>query len=271
MINSHGHNVNAVKGFFYKMQNLRNMFDPDYIVFGSDLSREKTFRRKMFKDYKAQRKPKDEDIIRQLKWINQLTALMGFPIINNETYEADDVLGMISRLGEANGDTVIIVTSDRDLYQLVTDKVNILNPRTGDLIDRDYIYDKYHLTPEQWIDLKILQGDRSDNIPGVAGIGEVTALSLMQTYGSIDEIYKNINYLKPRIKDALILGRNVIPLTRDLVTIVTDYTKIDLTYDMISRQRKYPNEVFGMIMELEIPSLVNVIRYSLLPEKEERL
>lgn len=268
LINSKGMNVNAVKGFFFKMQSLKQIFDPDYIVLANDLSRERTFRRQLYKPYKAQRKPKDPDIFNQMRLTQQMCSLIGYPFINNAEYEADDVLGMLSRFANDNGMDMVIISTDRDLYQLVSDRTVIYNSRSKEMIDRAWMYNKYKLTPEQWIELKILQGDRSDNIPGIAGIGEVTALKLMQQYGSIEGIYSHLGYLKPGLKDTLLAGQSVIPLTRQLVTIVTDYTKLNITEDQLKTTESFPGQLYAMIGELEIPSLLNVMKYSLLVPKE---
>jgi DNA polymerase-1 len=263
--NTKGVNINAVKQFFFKMQKLKEIFNPDYIVMARDLSRERTFRRKLFADYKAQRKPMDDDVLQQMRYIQQISALIGYPIISNETYEADDIMGMLSRMGNDNGIDVILVSTDRDLYQLVNDHTVIYNSRNSDIIDRVYIYEKYQLTPEQWIELKMLQGDRSDNIPGVPGIGETTALLLMQEYESIDGIYSHLGYLKSKkVRDLLLAGRDSLELTRELVTIITDYTKINLTMDDVQMKPAFVNDLYAIIAELEIPSLVNVMKYCLL-------
>lgn len=264
LINSRGMNVNAIKGFFFKLRSLKETFNPDYIVMANDLSREKTFRRKMYPPYKAQRKPHDEDIINQLKYAQQLAALMGYKFINNEMYEADDILGMISKfLGEKDID-VIIASSDRDLYQLLDDHTFIMAPKHNELIDQQWLYERFRMTPQQWIELKMLQGDRSDNIPGIPGIGEKTALILMQKYGSIDEIYNHISELKSGLQHILQDGKKILPLTRDLVTIVRDYTKINLTEEMLIPSEPFVQEVYDLITYLEIYSLVNVVEFSLL-------
>lgn len=267
LINSHGDNVNAVKGFFFKLKSLKEMFDPDMIVFANDLGRERTFRRKLYKPYKAQRKPHDPDIHKQMEYASRLAALIGYPFINNELYEADDILGMIAKFNGERDVNTIIVSSDRDLYQLIDNHTFIFSPKNKELIDRAYLYEKYRLTPTQWIDLKILQGDRSDNIPGIQGIGEITALKLMQQYGSIDEIYSHIGYHKPAIREYLKNGKNIIPLTRQLVTIVNDYTKIDLNEDKLKILERFENEVYMLLEELELYSLFNVMNYTLFTEK----
>lgn len=267
LINSKGVNVNAVKGFFFKMQSLKQIFDPDYIVIANDLSRERTFRRKLYKPYKAQRKPMDTDIFNQMRITEQICSLIGYPFINNAEYEADDILGMVARFANENDMDMVLISTDRDLYQLVRDRTVIYNSRSKDLIDRGWMYDKYKLTPEQWIELKMLQGDRSDNIPGIPGIGEVTALKLMQQYGSIDGIYGHLNCLKPALRETLLSGKDVLPLTRELVTIVTDYTKVGITEDQLKMKEAFPSELYALLGELEIPSLFNVMKYSLLIPK----
>ena len=267
LINDKGMNVNAIKGFFFRIQSLKTIFNPDYIVIANDLSREKTFRRKLYKPYKAQRKSLDPDILNQIKYATSIAALLGYPFINNELYEADDILGMISKYTTENDIDFVIASSDRDLYQLVNDHVFIYSPKNKELIDRAWLYEKYKLTPEQWIELKMLQGDVSDNIPGIKGVGEVTALKLMQKFGSIEEIYKHLGYLKPGLRELLKNGESILPLTRELVTIVTDYTKINLTEDMLKPKQRYENEIYTILEDLGLHSLFNVMNYSLFIEK----
>lgn len=269
LINSKGENVNAVKGFFFKLKTLRDTFNPDYIVFANDISRSKTFRRKLYKPYKAQRKEHDPDVLKQMEYASRLVSLLGFPFINNEIYEADDILGMLSKFGNERDMDVIIVSSDRDMYQLVNEHTFIFSYKNKELIDLDFIYQNYKLNPNQWIELKMLQGDRSDNIPGIPGIGEVTALKLMQNFGSIDGIYSHMGYHKPKIKDLLKNGQSVLDLTRELVTIITDYTKIGLNETMLQRDICERNEVNNLIQELEIYSLFNVMNYCLFLNKED--
>lgn len=271
LINQHGYNVNAVKGFFTKLKNLKDIFDPDFIVFARDLSRVKTFRRKLFPDYKAQRKPMDPDIFSQMKMTQQIVALLGFSIISHELYEADDIIGMISRFGEEHEMDSIIISSDRDMYQLITDHTFVMSPRNSDLIDKNYLQEHYQLTPDQWIELKILQGDRSDNIPGIPGIGEVTALQLMQQYGSIQNIYQSMDQLKPKIQSLLTKYQDTLDLTRKLVTIETDYTLIDLKEEMLYRHDVFTNEVWDILADQQLYSLFDIMQYSLFPSQNDKV
>lgn len=270
LLNSKGMNINAIKGFFFKLKLLKETFNPDYIVLSNDISRSRTFRRKLYKPYKAQRKVHNDDIINQMKYTMNISALLGYPIINHELYEADDILGMISQYTHENDIDMIIVSSDKDLYQLINDTTYIYSPRNKELIDMKWLYDKYHLTPDQWIELKMLQGDRSDNIPGIPGIGEVTALKLMQQFNSIESIYKHLGYIRPNIRELLKKGESILPLTRELVTIIKDYTKIDFKPQMIEPNERYEQEIYSIIEELEIYSLFNVMNYSLFIDKPKQ-
>lgn len=271
LINQHGYNVNAVKGFFTKLKNLKDIFDPDFIVFARDLSRVKTFRRKLFSDYKAQRKPMDPDIFSQMKMAQQIVALLGFSIISHELYEADDIMGMISRFGEEHEMDSIIISSDRDMYQLITDHTFVMSPRNSDLIDKNYLQEHYQLTPDQWIELKILQGDRSDNIPGIPGIGEVTALQLIQQYGSIQNIYQSMDQLKPKIQSLLTKYQDTLDLIRKLVTIETNYTLIDLKEEILYRHDVFTNEVWDILADQQLYSLFDIMQYSLFPSQNDKV
>ena len=267
LYNSKGNNINAIKTFFFKLKNIKDSLNPDYLVLCNDLSRERTFRRKLYKEYKANRKPKDDDAVYQMRCVEQLCSLLGFPFINKEEYEADDIMGMISKYCNENDLQCILVSSDRDLYQLVGSNVYVYSPRLKEYIDDGWLMENYGVTPEQWIELKILQGDRSDNIPGINGIGEVSALKLIKEYHTIEGIYNHLGYLKPKLKQLLLDGKAIIPLTRELVTIVTDHTKIELSEDQLKRLELFKSEAEEVLKELEIPSLLDVFRYSLYFDK----
>lgn len=265
LTNMKGYNVQAIKGFMYRMKNLRDMFNPDYIVIANDVSRERTFRRELYSGYKAGRKSTDEDFRFQMGETLRMLAMMGYPIINHERYEADDVLGMISRLSNDLGMDCVVVSADRDLYQLVNDNTTIWSFRNDILVDKNYMEEEYKLTPEQWIDLKILQGDQSDNIPGIPGIGHKTALELMQRFGSLASIYEHVRELSDSLQNKLFDGKDRIPLMRQLVTIVTDYRLLNLTEKNFERMEAFDDEVYRQIEELELPSITNIIKYDLLP------
>lgn len=269
--NEKGENVNAVLKFFQRLKSFKDIFNPTYLVFANDLGRDKTFRRRMYPDYKGTRKEVDPDIKNQTKMISKLCGLLGLPFINNELYEADDIAGMISRWGDSHGFNTVIVTSDRDLYQLVTENTTILSPKKNEFIDVNYILDNYGLTPEQWTDLKILQGDSGDNIPGIKGIGNKTALDLMNRYGSVDNIYAHLDDFSEKLREKLTIGWPTIPLMRDLVTIVTDYKLINLTEEMLWRRSVMTNDIESIIYNNGLHALYPAMYFGLYPQRYDMM
>ena len=264
LINSNGMNVNAINGFFRKLSILVEIFNPASIVIACDLSRSRTFRRRLFRDYKAQRKPLDNEIINQIDSAKQICSLLGYPVIDNVEFEADDILGMTSRLCRDNNLEMVIVSSDKDMYQLLTDTTYISSPKIDELITQDWLLNKYKVAPGQWIEVKMLQGDRSDNIPGIPKIGEITALQLIQDYGNIENIYKHINQLKPSIRETLLENKHTLDLLRQLVTIVTNYSLIELNIESIQMNVPMEDMLFEVLSELELFGLFNTMRYNLL-------
>ena len=271
LINSKGTNVNAVKGFFTKIKNYKDIFEPEYIVFARDISRSKTFRRKIYSGYKANRKPTDPDILTQMKLAQRMVHLLGFPMLWNDGYEADDILGMCAKYGDDHDMDTVIVSSDRDMYQLITSQTSVMPPKGGDLVNIDSMMSEYQLTPDQWIELKMLQGDRSDNIPGIPGIGTKTALILMRRYGTINNIYSHLDEIKQSIRSALESHRKNLPLIRSLVTIERDYRKIHLTLDDLRRDTVFHDEIWDILMQEELYSLFDVMKYGLFPQPHDRL
>ena len=259
LYNKQGKNVNAIRGFFTKFQLIFDNLSPDYVVFANDLSRTNTFRRKLYENYKAQRKPTDDDIIFQVQQISILVKALGFKFLNDPLYEADDILGMVSKWCVDNNHDMVIISSDRDLYQLINEHVQIYSFIKHEMINTEYMEEHYKLTPSQWIELKMIQGDPSDNIPGIKGIGKVTAQELMNQYGNINNIYTNINNLKNGIRDKLIAGSNTLPLMRELVTIVTDYNKINFDLNLLKRSKPDLETISNVLYYLQIPSLIPVL------------
>lgn len=174
---------------------------PDYLAIAFDL-KAPTKRHELYKDYKGTRTGMPDELAVQMPIIKNVLKAMNIKIIEKEGYEADDILGTLSKFGESQGLEVILFTGDRDSYQLATDKTTIRIPRTRngktetDNFNRNKIKEVYKIEPKDLIEVKGLMGDSSDNIPGVAGIGEKTALTLIQEYGSIENIYKEIDNRK---------------------------------------------------------------------------
>ncbi len=197
--------TNAVYGFLAILFKLLEDVQPDYMAVAFDL-KAPTARHKLYEGYKATRKGMPEELAMQMPIIKEILHAMRIDIIEKEGYEADDVLGTLSRYGEKQGWEVTILSGDRDTFQLATDHVTIRIPRTKggktetEEYNREKIIENYGIEPKQLIEVKGLQGDTSDNIPGVPGIGEKTALSLIQKYGSIENLYQKLEAGEDELK-----------------------------------------------------------------------
>ena len=174
----------------------------------------KNRRHEMFESYKATRQAMPEDLILQLNILKEMLPYTGYPIYCIEGYEADDV---INTLSQTINNKVWIVTKDKDLHQLVNDKVQIYDYQKDEIIDREKVYEKFGLYPESIPDMLALMGDTSDNIPGIAGIGPKTAKTLLDNYKSLDNIFNNVENLKGRIKEKIMQGKEHAYLSRELV------------------------------------------------------
>ena len=223
-----GKYTNAVYGFLAILFKLIEDTNPQYMVVAFDL-KAPTARHKLYDGYKANRKGMPDELAEQMPMIKEILMAMNIDIVEKEGYEADDVLGTLSRYGEKQGLEVVILSGDRDTFQLATDKVTIRIPRTKggktetDLFNREKIVETYGIEPKQLIEVKGLQGDASDNIPGVPGIGEKTALSLIQRFGSIENLYNKIENnedgLKGKQREKIVANKDLAILSKTLGTI----------------------------------------------------
>ena len=217
-----GEPTNAVFGFVNMLIKLVHDLEPQFVVAAFDLPGD-TFRHEKFAAYKANRPETDEALIVQFGRIRQVIAALGIPSLESPGFEADDVLGAMAMQGEAAGLMTLLVTGDRDAYQLIGPSVHVVstNPRTGEpvIYDSAALRERWGIAPEQVRDFKGLVGDTSDNIPGVAGIGEKTASTLLQTYATLDEIYAHLDELRPAIRTKLESAREIAELSREIATI----------------------------------------------------
>lgn len=218
-----GQFTNGIYGFINMLNKIMEMEEPEGVAVAFDL-RAPTFRHKMYDGYKANRKGMPPELASQMPVLKEWLKLMGYSVLSLEGYEADDILGTLALSCENSGDECVIATGDRDSLQLVSDKVRVLNTVTKmgkpEIIvyTPDEVREKYGVEPQKLIDIKALQGDTSDNIPGVAGIGEKTAQSLIANFGSIDYIYENIETIdvKEGVRAKLIAGKESAFLSREL-------------------------------------------------------
>ena len=197
MLSAGGIHTNAVYGFLAILFKIEEDLKPDYIAVAFDL-KAPTARHLMYEGYKANRHGMPDELKEQMPVIKEVLKDMNITIIEKEGYEADDILGTLSKRGEKEGIEVTILSGDRDTFQLTSNHITVRIPRTKagkteeEDFDRKKVQEVYGLEPEQLKDVKGLQGDTSDNIPGVPGVGEKTALSIIQEYGSIEKLYEEL-------------------------------------------------------------------------------
>ncbi len=223
--------TNAVYGFLSIMFKVQEELTPDYLVVAFD-KKGPTKRHEIYKEYKANRKGMPEELAVQMPIIKEVLEAMNIKIIEKQGYEGDDIIGTLSRFGESNGLDVTILSGDRDNFQLATDKITIQIPRTKegkthtDNYDRKKVIEEYGIEPYQLIQVKGLMGDTSDNIPGVPGVGEKTALNLIKQYTDIDNLYAkietNTDEIKGKLREKLIENKELALLSRELGRINID-------------------------------------------------
>ncbi|NMA66762.1 MAG: DNA polymerase I, partial [Clostridiaceae bacterium] len=225
---SDGTPTNAVYGFLNIFLKYLEEEKPDFIAVAFDL-KSKTFRNEIYDSYKANRKGMPDELALQLPMVKQVLEAMNISIIEKEGLEADDLIGIYSKKAEEEGIRVSVLTGDRDALQLVSDLVTVIIPSTSKGLTStvrytpDEVIDKYGVEPKKMIDVKALMGDSSDNIPGVKGVGEKTAISLIKEFGSLDGVYEGLSTItKPTLKKNLEEGREMAYLSRILGTIVRD-------------------------------------------------
>ena len=263
--------THAVYGFITTLQRLLDEENPEALCVTFD-RREPTFRHRADADYKAQRKPMPPELAMQLPVMKQVLSAMSVPCYELAGYEADDLIGTISRKCQAAGWDCVIVTGDKDSLQLITDrtKVKLVSTRMGQTTTKDMtpetFREQYGFDPIHMIDLKALMGDTSDNIPGVPGVGEKTAMALVQQYGDIDALYRRLPDIdaKPNVIRKLTEGEESARHSYWLATIVTD---APLDFDPAENLRRpFRPELYDLFLRLEFQKLID--RYHLRPHQE---
>lgn len=250
---SKGLYTGAIYGFLSILLRLIKEQKPTHIAAAFDLHGP-TFRHEMFKDYKATRKPMDEELRQQVEPLKQLITAMGIKIVSLQGYEGDDILGTLSKRFD---DECIIVTGDRDSFQLVSPTTKVFWTKKG--VSDIEVYDEERLlqdgfTVSQFIDYKALRGDTSDNVPGIAGVGEKTAKQLLEKYGSLDEILAHAAEIPGKLGQNVQNGKDIAILSKELVTINCD-VPVECTLDDIKFTPVYSQAVRAMLGQFEITSL----------------
>ena len=269
-----GKYTNAIYGFLAILFKLLEDEKPEYIAVSFDL-KAPTARHKLYDGYKANRKGMPNELAEQMPIIKEVLKAMNIDIVEKEGYEGDDIIGTLSKYGEEKGLEVIILSGDRDTFQLATDNVKIHIPRTKagktetEIYDRNKVKEVYGIEPKQLIEVKGLQGDTSDNIPGVPGIGEKTALSLIQKYETIDNLYKKLEAgeddLKGKQKEKIEENKDLAYLSRTLGEINTQVPINDTLEELKTEEWDKP-KVLEIFKELNFKRYID--RFNLLEESK---
>jgi DNA polymerase I len=263
LTNSKGEPTNAAFGFARILLRLIRECDPSHIAVVFDAPG-KTFRADLYPEYKANREKTPDELIAQFPYIDRIVDAFSIPRLRIAGVEADDVLGTLARRAEAQGMDVVVVTGDKDMLQLVSERVRAFDPNKGDKglwYDAAQVEERFGVPPERVIETLGLMGDSSDNVPGVKGIGEKTARTLLMKYGTIDGVYEHLDELKGKQRERLETDRDMAYLSRQLVTIDTAL-EIDLDLEACRRADLDRQKLIDVLSDLEFQSLLD----ELLPE-----
>jgi DNA polymerase-1 len=264
--------TNAVYGFTMMMLLALRELKPDYVAVAWDAPG-KTFRHDDFKDYKATRKKADQELYDQLPITKEVISAFNIPLLEHSGFEADDIIGSLSKQYEDKVD-VVIVTGDMDELQLVSDKTTVFTMRKGFsdtfIYDEKAVHDKYGVTPEEFIVYKALKGDTSDNIPGVSGVGDKTATDLVSKYQTLDNIYKHLDDLKPAVRNKMEAGKDSAYLSEKLSTIKRDMKlDFDLKDSVIHEYDR--KKVYDLFHKLEFRTLLSKLPAEKITDEQTEL
>ena len=273
LTNHEGIHTNAIYGFINIMLKAMEDEKSDHIAVAFDL-KAPTFRHKMYEMYKGTRKPMPAELHEQVPVIKEILASMNIPVITLEGYEADDILGTVGKKAQSLGYNVVILSGDRDLLQLADEHIKIRLPKTikGRTEIENYypedVMEKYMATPSEFIDLKALMGDSSDNIPGVPGIGEKTAMSIISKYHSIENAYEHVEELTPaKAKNSLRENYDLAKLSKVLATIETD-APVEFNIEDSAIGNVFTKEAYELFTRYELKSLLKYFDKSSFEQKD---
>lgn len=271
-----GRYTNAVYGFVTMLLRLLDDEKPDYLMVAFDKGK-KTFRHKMYTEYKGTRKKSAPELAQQFATIREVMNALGVPYIEMDEYEADDILGAYAKKAASEGKNALIVTGDKDALQLVDDHIQVLYTKRGisqtERCDVAFIDEKYGIKPEQLIDVKSLMGDNSDNIPGVPGVGEKTALKLIKAYGNLGGVYEHLDEVSgKKLLENLTKFKEQAELSYELGKIATNIENLEdlVDYRFTGLDKKNATSIF---QELEFTTLVKKMGMSpvaMVPNEEKR-
>ena len=270
--NSKGVITNAVYGFTNMLMRILKQEQPDYLAVAFDVSR-KVFRHEKYADYKAQRKGMPEELRGQMDLIKDVLRAMNIAIYEKEGYEGDDVIGSMVRWAEGQDIHSVIITGDKDSLQLISEKTSVFLTKKGITelakYDTEALKEEYNLVPDQIRDLKGLMGDASDNIPGVPGVGEKTALKLLHQYGTVEELYQHLDdFNGKKLGDKLRENEEQAFMSKELATIFCE-VPLDFTEEALVRHPFDVPQLTALYKELELRSLLNELTAMYPPEPSD--
>jgi len=265
LMNSKGENTSAIFGFVTFLNRILTQESPDYIAVVFDTGAP-TFRHKAYKEYKATRQRMPEDMISQLTTIKDIVKAYRIPALEMDGYEADDIIGTLAKRAEREKVLTFLVSSDKDFMQLVSERTKMYKPgRQGneiEIVDIDGVKQKFGVPPEKVVDVLGLVGDTSDNVPGVPGVGEKTAIPLVQKYGTIENIYKNIRKIEQEgVRKKLEANKDKAIMSKGLVTIETD-VPLNVDFHTLQAAEKDVPALVKFFEDLEFKSLVQSLKKS---------
>jgi len=257
LTNSYGEPTNAIYGFITMLQKIIKDHKPDYLAVAFDL-KGPTFRHEKYKEYKIHRKPMPDPLIEQMPKIKEILLAYGYALYEKEGFEADDIIATIAKAVAKRGLNVSIVTGDKDMLQLVGPYIKVISPNKDKLIyDTETVKERYGVSPEEIKELMSLMGDSSDNIPGVPGIGAKSAVSLIQEFGSLDNLLKNLDKVeREHLKKLIEENKDTAQLSKELATVDTN-VPIDVELDSMKPVEPDRDRLFEMFKRLEFKALLS--------------
>lgn len=269
-----GKSTNGVLGFFNILFKSIELIDPKYIAICLDLSGP-TFRNDLYKEYKGQRKPTPKDLKEQFSYVKEILDVLDFSYFELENYEADDIAGTLAKNFSRAKKEVYLLTGDKDYLQLVDENIKMLYTKRGvsELVEytEDEIYKEYNIKPEQIIDMLGLMGDPSDNIPGISGVGQKTAIKLLNEFGSIDNLYENTDKLRDnKTNQKIIASEDIAKLSRDLATIDCQ-VPINFEEEILEIKDFDDEKVYEVLQKYQLKSLISRLNLDSSEKTEEKI
>lgn len=244
----------AVYGFYQTLKKLILTYQPEYMAICFDVSR-KTFRQEKYKEYKIQRPPLPDNLKTQLPWIKETIEALAIPILEKEGFEADDLIATVTKQAQSQGMRVVIITADKDMYQLLADsQVIVYNLNKEALFTKDDFIKEYGFEPKYIVDYLALLGDSSDNIPGAEGIGKVGASKLIQEFNTVENMFNNLDKISAKTKEKLVSSRDSIMLSKDLVLL--SYPDLDLVWQEFKLKQADQEKLAQIFRKLEFKNLL---------------